>query len=135
MYLKQLTWAILFLPVLSISGIAEQASSRPEGRYCGNVLHNGEFVYSEVELVNAENGYLNGIMRYHDNDAVTEGTVEETKRDALHTRTIQWADKYGYGFAILNFNKDFSSFEGVWGTAIQTPRYTWTGKRCHDLTS
>lgn len=48
-----------------------------------------------------------GTVHCHDDHAITQGTVTETKHINACIHTIQWSDRYGYGFAILSFKARF----------------------------
>ncbi|WP_295726403.1 hypothetical protein [uncultured Bartonella sp.] len=107
----------------------------PDGRYCGFVYNAGYLVRFEIVLGKTEDGRLIGTMTYRDGDDVTKGTVEELVKKQGRERSVEWKDKYGSGLAIWKFDEKFDEFDGLWGTGMNIPQYTWTGKRCNDVTS
>lgn len=120
---------------VSVLSFAQTPLSEPTGRYCGVVYNAGYIVRSEVTLGKTADGRLIGEMTYRDGDNITRGTVEELKKEEGLERTVVWKDKYGSGFAIWKFDEKFDEFDGHWGTGLNIPQYTWTGKRCNDATS
>lgn len=107
----------------------------PTGRFCGYVFNAGIEVRSEVNFKLDKEGKISGTMIYRDQNGDSEGTIEELIYQAGLNRTVQWKDKYGYGFAVFNFDAKFESFNGKWGMKMGQPHYPWTGTRCDDFTS
>lgn len=134
-HLKIIVLALLCTACLLAFSSAEPTSSGPDGRYCGFVYNAGYLVRSEVVIGKTEDGRLIGTMTYRDGDDVTKGTVEELIKKQGRERSVEWKDKYGSGLAIWKFDEKFDEFDGLWGTGMNVPRYTWTGKRCNDVTS
>ena len=134
-HLKIFVLALLCTACLLAFSSAEPTSSGPDGRYCGFVYNAGYIVRSEVVLGKTEDGRLIGTMTYRDGDNVTKGTVEELVKKQGRERSVEWKDKYGSGLAIWKFDEKFDEFDGLWGTGMNVPQYTWTGKRCNDVTS
>lgn len=111
---------------------------RPIGRYCGKVYHNGYMVNVEMMFELSPSGSLAGTMRYRDGDVTTEGTLTQIAAPIGQRETIKWADKYGTGYAFLDFSADYSTFTGAWGSWDQSPKQPqnpWMGKRCSGFIS
>lgn len=130
---------LLIVPLCAAASVllsfAQILLNEPTGRYCGFVYNAGYIVRCEVTLGKTADGRLIGDMTYRDGDKITKGTVEEPKKQEGRERTVVWKDKYGSGFAIWKFDEKFDEFDGRWGTGLNIPQYTWTGKRCNDATS
>ncbi|UXN06482.1 hypothetical protein [Bartonella sp. HY761] len=135
---KSLFSVIVLLSLLISSLLAYAQDMRPQGRYCGKVYHNGYMVNVEMTLEISPTGSLTGSMRYRDGEVVTEGKLTQISPPAGQRETLKWADKYGTGYAFLEFSSDFSTFTGAWGSWAESPKQPtnpWTGKRCNGFIS
>ncbi len=133
--MKILAFSAFWLVFWLSFSFAGELPDGPEGRYCGFVYNAGYLVRSEVVIGKTKDGRLIGKMTYRDGNEVTEGTIEEVIKKQGRERTVEWKDKYGSGLAIWKFDEKFDEFDGLWGTGMNIPQYTWTGKRCNDVTS
>jgi hypothetical protein len=46
-----------------------------------------------------------------------------------HTVEMEWTDKFGEGYALMEFARDFKSFVGGWSTSEQPRLQHWDGKK------
>ncbi|MBA8876413.1 hypothetical protein [Phyllobacterium myrsinacearum] len=118
-------------------GIASSPAASPAGRYCGEVISNGDYQDITTILNVDRDGRISGTYQIEAPDGLVMGTLVEKNLTAETVRTMVWTDKYGSGLLTLHFSNDYRSFNGRWGRTEggrdDTPSHSWNGAPCYYL--
>ncbi len=123
--------ALLFYGLGTANGLA----ASPAGRFCGEMISNGDYRDVETVLNVDKSGRIDGTYEAREGNARLQGTLKETDPGSGPSRTVIWTDKYGTGLLNLNFSDDYSAFKGRWGPSdngrFEAASHTWSGVRCN----
>ncbi|QND52612.1 hypothetical protein HB779_12370 [Phyllobacterium sp. 628] len=133
-------YAFAFMALFFYSlGIGNSLAASPAGRFCGEVISNGDYQDIETILNVGRDGHVFGTYQIDAADGLVMGTLTENEIETGPERTMIWTDKYGSGLLTVHFAQDFLSFNGRWGHstggAHDAPSHSWNGSRCYGLNS
>jgi hypothetical protein len=115
-------------------GIASSFAASPAGRYCGEVISNGDYQDITTVLNVDRDGRISGTYQIEARDGLVMGTLAEKNPASGTVRVMVWTDKYGSGVLTVHFSNDYRSFAGRWGQTLNgrddTPSHSWNGGPC-----
>jgi len=123
--------AMLTIGLLAGSGL--NAADNPylmiEGIYTGEV-YNGEDMDPVVTTFVIEpSGRLSGNYRVEEENGAYSGTLSNIVFDDARSVSMEWTDKFGEGFAFMEFAPGFASFTGAWTNKEGENALPWSGKK------
>jgi hypothetical protein len=99
------------------------------GRYAG-MAFNGSNMDPVVTVLAFDNqGRFAGTYYVEDEIQEFEGRLSNLIMEGEHTFTLEWTDRFGEGFALFEFNSDYSAFTGYWTTVDAEDQFPWNGRR------
>ncbi|MGH6859825.1 MAG: hypothetical protein ACRECY_06190 [Phyllobacterium sp.] len=129
--LIQLAFLALATPML---GTTAGLAASPAGRFCGEVISQGDYRDIQTSLSVDRDGRLSGTYKVEGLNGRMDGTLAEKDAGDGLTRTLLWTDQDGTGLARLHFTDDYQGFTGSWGGSqagrFDPPVHSWTGTRC-----
>ena len=122
-----------FFISFSIAGAAAIAADNPyaqlAGTYQGEV-YNGVDLDAVVTTFTIEpSGRLTGAYTVDEENGAYSGSLSNIIFEDPHTITMEWTDKFGEGYAIMEFAQDFKSFAGEWSSRDSAGALPWNGKK------
>jgi hypothetical protein len=99
------------------------------GTFHGEVYNGDDLdaVVTTIELGNA--GRLTGTYEVNEENGAYSGRLSNFRFIDAHTVEMEWTDKFGEGYALMEFARDFNSFVGGWSTPDQPRLQHWDGRR------
>ncbi|HWK55074.1 MAG TPA: hypothetical protein VNR18_11935 [Hyphomicrobiales bacterium] len=113
----------------SLAGAAEDPYSRLAGTYVGEVYNGADLDPVITEFILQPTGRMTGSYSVDEEDGAFSGTLSNILFEDERTISLEWTDKFGEGFAIMEFSRDFSSFTGEWTGKDGTNPLPWTGEK------
>lgn len=74
-------------------------------------------------------GRLSGSYTVDEENGAYSGMLSSIVFEDERTLSMAWTDKFGEGYAVLQFSSDFSSFTGEWTDATGAGGLPWSGTR------
>ena len=123
----------LALGYLLLTGTPINAADNPyvqiTGEYNGEVF-NGEDMDPVITSFTLEpSGRLSGSYRVDEENGAYSGTLSNIVFDDARTVSMEWTDKFGEGFAVMEFATGFTSFTGAWTNKEGENALPWNGKK------
>jgi hypothetical protein len=114
-------------PALSLA--ADNPYAALAGSYHGEV-YNGTDLDPVVTTFTLEpSGRLVGQYVVGEENGEYSGHLSNVVFEDTQTITLEWTDKFGEGFAVMEFADDFKSFAGEWRGKDSTNPLPWNGKK------
>ncbi|MRG55735.1 hypothetical protein GF108_09085 [Phyllobacterium sp. SYP-B3895] len=125
--------AFAALAIYGLGTIPGMAAS-PAGRYCGEMISDGDYRDVETILNVDKSGHINGTYEAGDSAGRLVGKLAEKDDGTGTSRSLIWTDKYGTGRLYLHFSDDYKQFNGRWGASkdgrFDAVSHSWTGAAC-----
>jgi hypothetical protein len=100
-----------------------------EGTFHGEVF-NGNDLDTVVTTIQVDrNGRMSGEYEVAEENGPYKGRLSNFRFVDAHTVEMEWTDKFGEGYALMEFARDFNSFVGGWNTIDQQRLLHWDGKK------
>jgi hypothetical protein len=123
----------LLLLLASLPGAALAAEIGPEalaGLYRGEVFNNVDMDAVTTTFRFEADGRLTGTYEVDEEEGAFKGRISNVRFEGPYTISFEWTDKFGEGFATVEFARDFASFTGEWTDKLgQTGGQPWTGRK------
>ena len=107
----------------------EDQLRRLVGTYNGKVFNGDDLDDVVTTFKIDEIGRLTGEYTVDEETGVYSGTLSDVIFDDDHSVSMEWTDKFGEGFAEMQFSDDFRSFTGNWTDKDGSRPLPWNGKR------
>lgn len=116
-------------------GIATSQAASPAGRFCGEVISNGDY-RDVITVLNVDrDGRVSGTYQIEAPDGLFIGTLTEKIVTPGTVHNLIWTDKYGSGLLAVHFSNDYRSFRARWGNQVDgkddAPSHSWNGEPCY----
>jgi hypothetical protein len=99
------------------------------GTFAGEV-YNGDDLDGVITTIRVENsGRMSGEYEVAEEAGAYKGRLSNFRFIDAHTVEMEWTDKFGEGYALMEFARDFNSFVGGWSTNDQPRLQHWDGKK------
>lgn len=103
-----------------------------EGTFHGEVF-NGNDLDSVVTTIQLDRtGRLTGEYEVAEENGAYKGRLSNFRFIDAHTVEMEWTDKFGEGYALMEFARDFNSFVGGWNTNEEPRLLHWDGQKQND---
>lgn len=76
-----------------------------------------------------DNGRFVGRYKVDDETRPFEGTLSGLIQEGDRSFSMEWTDRDGEGFVYMEFNADYSSFNGFWTDTDGEDQFPWNGRR------
>lgn len=113
----------------SLAGAADAPFSRLAGTYAGEVYNGADLDPVITVFTLQPTGRMTGSYSVDEEDGAFGGTLSNIILEDERTVSLEWTDKFGEGFAIMEFSRDFSSFTGEWVDKDGANPLPWTGQK------
>lgn len=119
----------LLLPLVQL-GAAEPASLRRiAGTFNGEVFNGTDMDPVVTSFSVDSNGRLSGNYTVDEENGAYSGILTSIVFEDERTISASWTDKFGEGYALLEFSSDFASFNGEWTDIDGAGGLPWSGQR------
>jgi opacity protein-like surface antigen len=118
----------LLLPLLAVAAVPEFVQ-RLAGSFSGEVFNGTDLDPVVTSFSLDRHGRLSGSYTVDEENGAYSGILTNIVFEDASTISMEWTDKFGEGFARLQFNGDFSSFTGEWTDKDGTGGLPWSGQR------
>lgn len=124
---------ILLLVLFALSGTtlaADNDVQKLAGIYHGEVFNNVDLDAVTTTFRFESDGRITGTYEVDEEEGAFKGRISNVRFEGPYTISFEWTDKFGEGFATVEFARDYSSFTGEWTDKLgaSTPQ-PWTGKK------
>lgn len=99
------------------------------GTYIGEVFNGADLDSVTTTFSFDNNGRLSGRYTVDEENGVYSGRLSNFSFEGPRTISMEWTDKFGEGFATMEFSRDFTSFTGAWGSLDSDNMLPWNGKK------
>lgn len=123
------------LLILSLVAIVPLNAAEPEslrritGTFHGEVFNGTDLDPVVTSFAVDSNGRLSGNYTVDEENGAYSGILTSIVFEDARTISAAWTDKFGEGYALLEFSGDFSSFNGEWTNIEGTGGLPWSGER------
>ena len=125
--------AVILASILSLASLPVLAAENPytqlAGSYHGEVYNGSDLDPVVTTFVLAPSGRLAGEYVVGEENGEYSGHLSNVVFEDAHTITLEWTDKFGEGFAVMEFADDFKSFAGEWSGKDGANPLPWNGKK------
>ena len=99
------------------------------GTYNGEVF-NGQDMDAVVTTFSLEpSGRLSGTYLVDEENGEYAGTLSNIVFDDARVISMEWTDKFGEGFAVMEFSAGFHAFTGAWTNKDGESALPWNGTK------
>jgi hypothetical protein len=120
--------SLLLLP-LTLAAAEPQALRLLPGTYQGEVFNGSDLDPVETRFTIDASGRLAGSYTVDEENGAYSGMLSSIVFEDARTISMAWTDKFGEGYAVLQFSSDFTSFSGEWTDATGAGGLPWSGER------
>ena len=99
------------------------------GTYTGEVFNGADMDAVTTTFSFDSNGRLSGRYTVDEENGAYSGRLSNFTFEGPRTISMEWTDKFGEGFATMEFSRDFSSFTGAWGSLDSDNMLPWHGNK------
>ncbi len=118
---------------LALATVLSHAADNPyaalAGVYHGEVYNGADLDPVVTTFTLEPSGRLVGKYVVGEENGEYNGHLSNVVFGDTHTITLEWTDKFGEGFAVMEFADDFESFAGEWSSKDGTNPLPWNGKK------
>jgi hypothetical protein len=125
----QLALAVAVLALPLPLGAAEDNIEKMLGTYHGEVYNNVDLDPVTTIFKLERNGHLVGEYIVDEEDGEFRGHISSIQFEGPNAISFEWTDKFGEGFATIEFSKDYQSFAGEWIDKLGSDPLPWNGKK------
>jgi hypothetical protein len=108
---------------------AENSIEQLLGTYQGEVYNNVDLDPVTTIFKLERNGHLVGEYIVDEEDGEFRGRISGIQFEGPNAISFEWTDKFGEGFATIEFSKDYQSFAGEWIDKLGSDPLPWNGKK------
>ncbi len=130
MITRRLIVALLsLLPMLPLTAAEPESLRLVAGTFHGEVFNGSDLDPVVTSFSVDANGRLSGSYDVEEENGAYSGSLTSIVFEDARTLSMAWTDKFGEGYALLEFSADFSSFSGTWTDVDGAGGLPWTGQR------
>ena len=124
---------VAFLLCTLMSAATLAAEEYLPGMFAGTFhgeVYNGNDLDPVVTTIQLDrSGRLFGEYEVGEENGAYKGRLSNFRFIDAYTLEMEWTDKFGEGYALMEFARDFDSFVGGWNTADQPRLLHWDGRK------
>ena len=117
------------LVITDFSLAADNPYANLVGVYQGEVYNGADLDPVTTTFTLERSGLLVGEYLVGEENGEYSGGLSNIVFEDAHTIRLEWTDKFGEGFAVMEFSGDFNSFTGEWTSKDGGNALPWNGKR------
>ena len=119
---------LLSLSMLALAAAPEEISAI-SGTYAGRA-YNGNNLDPVITVLAFDiQGRFSGTYKVDDETGVFDGRLSNLIPEGDRAFSLEWTDQFGEGFVYLEFNADYSAFNGYWSDINGQDQFPWNGRR------
>jgi hypothetical protein len=99
------------------------------GTYKGEVYNNSDLDAVTTTFRFERDGRISGNYEVDEEEGSFKGHISNVRFEGPRTISFEWTDKFGEGFATVEFASDYQSFVGEWTSKDSKSPSPWTGKK------
>ena len=122
-------FALALLPALSLTAAEPAGLQQLPGTFHGEVFNGTDLDPVVTSFSLDRNGRLSGSYTVDEENGAYSGMLSSIVFEESYTISMAWTDKFGEGYALLEFSRDYSSFNGAWTDVDGAGGLPWTGQR------
>jgi len=127
--MRRITTVIfLFASTLLQAAVPDEVAA-VAGRYTGLAFNGSNLDPVVTVLAFDDQGRFAGTYYVEDEVQAYEGRLSNLIQEGERTFTLEWTDRFGEGFALFEFNSDYSAFNGFWTNIDAEDQFPWNGRR------
>lgn len=126
---RTLLLALALLPFLTLSAAEPESLRRIAGTFHGEVFNGTDLDPVVTSFTVDSNGRLSGNYTVEEENGAYSGILTSIVFEDARTISAAWTDKFGEGYALLEFSSDFASFSGEWTDIDGAGGLPWSGQR------
>lgn len=131
--MKHVLTLLLFATFSSIAFAAEEyLPGMFVGTFQGEVFNGNDLDVVVMTIELESSGRLKGEYEVDEEQGAYKGRLSNFRFIDAHTIEMEWTDKFGEGYALMEFARDFDSFVGGWNTPDDERLKSWNGERTSD---
>lgn len=120
---------VLIITAFTPASAAPASFTQLAGTFQGEVF-NGSDLDPVITIFSLdEYGRLSGSYTVDEELGAYSGILSNIIFDDERSLSMEWTDKFGEGFAIMEFNRDFTAFSGAWTDKNSDNSQPWNGKK------
>jgi hypothetical protein len=120
---------LALLPLLPLSAAEPASLRRIAGTFHGEVFNGTDMDPVVTSFSVDNNGRLSGNYTVDEENGAYSGILTSIVFEDARTISASWTDKFGEGYALLEFSSDFASFNGEWTDIDGAGGLPWSGQR------
>lgn len=129
----QLSSVVVRLLAFTLLITAVEAADGPdkqlEGTYLGEAFNGGDLDPVITIFKFDYSGRLTGEYSVDEETGTYKGRLSNFRFEGPREISMEWTDKFGEGFARMEFSADYQSFTGEWTDNQGSNPLPWNGKR------
>ena len=118
-----------FAALAVVATAAENPYAPLAGVYHGEVYNGANLDPVVTTFTLQSSGRLIGEYTVSDENGAYSGRISNIVFEDSRTIGLEWTDKFGEGFAVMQFASDFQSFAGEWSGKDSSSALPWNGKK------
>lgn len=126
--MRLLCFLILLSPAVLAATVPDSIAAIA-GNYVGTAYNGGDLDPVATVLAFDDQGRFTGSYRIDDEAGSFEGNLSGLVPEGDRTFSLEWTDRDGEGFLLLEFSEDYSSFSGVWTDTDGQIQRPYNGRR------
>jgi hypothetical protein len=119
-------FALLLSPCLFA---ADNDIEKLAGTYKGEVYNNSDLDAVTTTFRFERDGRISGNYEVNEEEGSFKGHISNVRFEGPRTISFEWTDKFGEGFATVEFASDYQSFAGEWTDKLGSSPLPWNGKK------
>jgi len=124
-----LTFGLAYMLVTTPLTAAQAYYLQIAGSYQGEVYNGSDMDPVTTIFTIDDNGRFRGEYVVDEENGEFRGSLSNIMFEDERTITVEWTDKFGEGYAVMEFARDYQSFTGEWSDIDGSSPLPWTGKR------
>jgi hypothetical protein len=125
--------SVVLAVMLSVAATSSLAADNDyeqiAGSYHGEVFNGADLDPVVTTFRFAASGRLVGDYVVDEENGAYSGTISNVVFEGPRTITLEWTDKFGEGFAVMEFARDYRTFAGEWTNRDGTNPHPWNGSK------
>lgn len=119
----------LLLPVPENTVAAQGNYPKIVGTFYGEVYNGSDLDPAVTTFILQPSGRIIGEYSVDEENGKYHGSISNIIFNAERTVSFEWTDKFGEGYAIVEFSSDFNRFSGHWSDRENENANPWYGVR------
>jgi len=122
-------WCLLLLLAATPLTHAADDPKAIAGTYSGEVFNGNDMDAVITTFIFDNSGRLTGTYEVDEENGKYSGRLSNFMFEGPRTISMEWTDKFGEGYATMEFTLGFYSFTGEWGNKQSPEALPWVGEK------